>query len=276
MVLATYVALDNEGFFSEVFGYVCVDSGPSGGLAGEDPAAFMDRHTYLQDMWPLRTKFKEGMDEVTLFTMIEFLHDFISKPDTKNTRFHTWSECGYHYDKWEKKPGQQRWRDELNPQLRNYGEGFELGEKGEIQRIGNAGLSELMTDTVTAASAGDVTDGAKVVRAVAKFRSGRATKEDQREAVRELADVLENHRPKVKDVLTKDEAALFNVANNFGIRHHKPGQMTDYGPEMLTWIFHAYLASCWLVLDLKKREPPPRPEPHPHDDYDRTDDDIPF
>jgi hypothetical protein len=46
--------------------------------------------------------------------------------------------------------------------------------------------------------------------------------------VRDLADVLEYLRPNVQTLLTsKDENDLFNLANNFGIRHHNDRQKTN-------------------------------------------------
>jgi len=61
---------------------------------------------------------------------------------------------------------------------------------------------------------GDVDNvGKRVAAAVLKFRRHRSTFSDQRDAIRDLADVLEFLRPQL--VLTnKDDAALFNIANN--------------------------------------------------------------
>ena len=57
--------------------------------------------------------------------------------------------------------------------------------------------------------------------------------------------MLEYLRPQLKSVLTKkDDAALFQIANEFGIRHHNPTQKTDYDPNIwLSWMFYYYLAT---------------------------------
>jgi hypothetical protein len=64
-----------------------------------------------------------------------------------------------------------------------------------------------------------------------------------------LADVLEYLRPKIKRVISsKDEGDLFNIANNFGIRHHNDKQKTDYEQSVwLSWMFHFYLATLHML-----------------------------
>jgi hypothetical protein len=69
----------------------------------------------------------------------------------------------------------------------------------------------------------------RIESAVLRYRRHGSTLDDRRQAVRDLADVLEYLRPKVKALLTKpDESDLFNIANNFGIRHHNDKQKTTY------------------------------------------------
>lgn len=68
----------------------------------------------------------------------------------------------------------------------------------------------------------------RVNASVLRFRRHGATIDDRRQAVRDLADVLEYLRPNVQTLLTsKDENDLFNLANNFGIRHHNDRQKTN-------------------------------------------------
>jgi hypothetical protein len=72
------------------------------------------------------------------------------------------------------------------------------------------------------------------------------------DALRDLADVLEFLRPQLKSVLkSQDEADLFNIANNFGIRHHNEKQKTDYDEAIwLSWIFYYYLATIHAAVRL--------------------------
>lgn len=96
---------------------------------------------------------------------------------------------------------------------------------------------------------------AKVDRAVGQFRRKGSSIDDRHEAVRNLADVLEYLRPEAKKaLLNKDENDLFELANNFGIRHHKKGQKTEYEPAIwLSWMFYYYLATIHALLRLIER-----------------------
>ena len=91
-------------------------------------------------------------------------------------------------------------------------------------------------------------DRAKVANAVRTFHLGRSTREQRKQAVRDLVDILEFHRPAVKSLLSKDEHDLFNIANNFAIRHHRLDQKDDYDDAWLTWLFYVYLSTVHLVL----------------------------
>ena len=90
----------------------------------------------------------------------------------------------------------------------------------------------------------------KVESAIRKFCWFNSSVEDRREAVRTLADVLEFLRPKIKKALTsKDEDDLFNLANNFGIRHHNDKQKIRYDAQIwLSWMFYYYLATIHACI----------------------------
>jgi hypothetical protein len=74
--------------------------------------------------------------------------------------------------------------------------------------------------------------------------------ETPQNAVRMLADTFEVLRPKLKGVITtKDEGDLFNIANNFAIRHSNEKQRTQYDRSLwLSWMFYFYLATLHFAL----------------------------
>lgn len=76
--------------------------------------------------------------------------------------------------------------------------------------------------------------------------------DDKKEAVRILGDVLEFLKPKIKDLkISKDTDALFNIANNFAIRHHNRAQHADYDkPIWYAWMFYAHLATIHTIIKL--------------------------
>lgn len=96
---------------------------------------------------------------------------------------------------------------------------------------------------------------ARMIEAEKLFYNGRSSLIDRKNAVKELADCFEFLRNDLKSVLNKkDEADLFNIANNFGIRHHNENQKTDYDKNIwLSWMFHFYLASLHASLRLIER-----------------------
>src|SRR5579863_5049747 len=70
----------------------------------------------------------------------------------------------------------------------------------------------------------------------------------------ESADVFEWLK-KTKRLATvldgKDESAIFDLANNFAIRHHNPTQKTNYDCAIwYSWIFHFYLATYHAAVRL--------------------------
>ena len=68
-------------------------------------------------------------------------------------------------------------------------------------------------------------------------------------AVRELYDILERLRPQVKaEMLRRDEQDLFNIANNFTIRHLTESQKGNYDSVLWhSWMFYVNLATIHLI-----------------------------
>jgi len=75
------------------------------------------------------------------------------------------------------------------------------------------------------------------------------TPETLRNAIVNLAGVLERHRELVKATFArKDKAALFEIANKFDLRHRDAGQRGDYDLDFFEWLFQWYLATVTLVV----------------------------
>lgn len=244
-----YNELDDAGYFQEHFGYWCVDAGDVAGALGPDIDAVLLLQIRKSDLWPVRTKI-EKYSEDDLFDVIEFLHDYASKP--LDGFHHTYSNCGYHYHTFNREAGQAHFRAKVGALLEEYEGGFDLSSEGEILERAPLGVDPLLSADVPT---NDKKISARMESAVAKFRRYRSSMQDRRDAIRDLADVLEYLRPSLKKVLTKqDEADLFNIANNFGIRHHNQQQKTEYDQAVwLSWMFYYYLATIHAVLHMVKR-----------------------
>jgi hypothetical protein len=244
---AQFDQLESEGYFQECLGFECVDAGFVPGSIGTDLQAELLLTLRKPNLWPVHSTIDDWSED-DLFDMVEFLHDHISKPTKRY--FHNYSGCGWHCSEFDRDAGRLEYRQKINRLLRAYDSGFELSEQGEILALSPTGFEPLLDAPLPHSDTKNVT--ARVEAAIHKFRRHRSSIEDRRDAVRDLADVLEYLRPKLKEVLvSKDEQDLFNIANNFGIRHHREGQKTDYDKAIwLSWVFYFYLATIQAAVRL--------------------------
>jgi hypothetical protein len=249
LFLSVYEELDSEGWFQEAFGVSCTDAPHfrPGTLGGDVEGAilFALRKDFL---WPIRGRIG-GYCEADLFDIFEFLYDHVSYPIQRE--WHSWNECGWHCEDFDTTEGRARFREKINAFLPSYGPGFELSHDGEVLTLPDPGLQTLLDAPLPLSTDHDAVT-ARVDAAVLKFRRYEASIADRQDALRGLADVLEFLRPEAKKVLSsKDEADLFTLANNFGIRHHNSNQKTEYDRAIwLSWAFYYYLATIHASLRL--------------------------
>ncbi len=245
-----YKKLNNEGYFQKYFGIDCMDGYMEGEL-GEDIDSIMFINLRKHNLFPIYSNI-ENYSEDDFFDVVEFLHDHCSKG--LDGHYHSWNNCGYHYNVFNDFEGQKYFREQLNPILSEYQDGFEISDKGEILILSDTGLNNLYDADIPTNDVENVTK--KIDSAIIKFRRHKSTLEDRKDAIRELADVLEYLRPTIKEHLQKkDENDIFNIANNFGIRHHNKDQQTDYDKAIwYSWIFYYYLATLHAVLRMSNKK----------------------
>lgn len=251
-----FVRFEEEGYFQEYLGYECIDSGFVPGLLGHRLAEVLLLELRKKDLAPIRTQI-DGYSEEDLFDILEFLYDHCSKP--KERSYHDYGECGWHCRTFDRDAGRTEYRERMNKILALYSTPHELSVDGELLATAEGGLSGLFEAPVLSPDPQNVTE--RVDAARTKFRRYRSSMDDRRDAIRDLADVLEFLRPRLKSVLTqKDEADLFNIANNFAIRHHNDAQKANYDKSIwYSWIFYFYLSTIHAAVRLIHRtEHPPR------------------
>jgi hypothetical protein len=205
-----------------------------------------------ENLYPIYSKLSNYTED-DLFDVLEFLHDHCSKG--LHGHFHSWNQCGYHYEEFNDLEGQKYFREIINPILKDYQNGYEISDSGEILILSDNGLSNLFEADIPTNDKDNIAN--KINSSILKFRRHKSTLDDRKQAIRELADVLEYLRPEIKKHLSKkDENDIFNIANNFGIRHHNLDQITGYDKAIwYSWIFYYYLATLHAVLrmiNLKK------------------------
>jgi hypothetical protein len=209
----------------------------------------------------------EGFDEDTFFDIVELFHDTISKP--VKGHYHDYYDCGWHYYTFDATKGQEEYRKaineiladyenesaqnnyrvEMDKQLKDYNEGFELDKNGHIIRIPSQGFKQLL-DRKLPTENDDIIS--RVNQAIYTYHNRKSSRLERKEAVRHLADILEGLRKKVGPLIKKkDESDLFILINRFGIRHNDPQQKDDYDDIIfLSWMFHYFLATihAWLLV----------------------------
>lgn len=250
LFLVTYNKLNSDGYFQKYFGINCEDGYIPGEL-GEEIDAIVFVNLRKDNLYPIYQNLPNYTED-DFFDIIEFLHDHCSKG--LNGHYHSWKNCGYHYEEFNDIEGQKHYREMLNPILREYKEGFEISDSGEILILSDNGLSNLFEADIPTNDKDNISN--KINSAILKFRRHKSTLDDRREAIRELADVLEFLRPAIKQHLNrKDENDIFNIANNFGIRHHNKDQQTEYDKAIwYSWIFYYYLATLHAVLRMTNKK----------------------
>jgi hypothetical protein len=191
-----------------------------------------------------------------IFDVLEFLYDHVSKPGDWG---YVTDETGYNYHdyiSYDDFEGQKDFSEEANRFLCDYKTGFELTSHGIILALGTDGLQQIIDAEIEPYD--EINVDRKVRDAIHKWRNRNLDIKERRHAIRELADVFEwlKKTTKLDKILNrKDESALFDIANNFAIRHHDPKQKRDYDESIwYSWIFHFYLATYHAVIRLLKRE----------------------
>lgn len=244
-----YNQLETDGYFDEAFGYWCVDQEHVEGNV-KDIDLEMLLTIRKKNLWPisnygLTSEFTQGYTEDDFLDVIEFLYQYVSKPI--DGTMHSYNQCGMHWETFNKKEGQLAYREKVNTALEHYKNKFELSQNGEVLHKPEAGFENIFNADMPSKDENIV---ARINAATTNYRRHGSSIDDRRQAVRDLADVLEYLRPQVQELLTnKDEKDLFNIANNFGIRHHNDKQKTSYDAAIwLSWMFYYYLATIHVVL----------------------------
>ena len=238
-----YAQFRADGYFDESIGWSCVDVGFTNGTLGDVDLAIL-LAVRKSNLWPIEGK-AVWYSEDDLFDVIEFLYQHVSKP-VEGT-MHDYGACGMHWETFNKVEGQADFRSKINQLLSHYENAFELSADGDVLERAQRGFEGIFAADVPTK---DEKIANRVDSAVLRFRRHGSNLDDRRQAVRDLADVLEYLRPKVKELLTSaDEGDLFNIANNFGIRHLNDRQKTGYDTGLwLSWMFYFYLSTIHVVL----------------------------
>ena len=200
--------LVNDGYFDEAFGSWCIDAGDIDGNV-KDIELEMLLTIRKKDLWPI-SEHASSYNEDDFLDVIEFLYQYVSKPI--DGTMHSYNGCGMHWETFNKQDGQDIFREKINGVLAHYKNKFELSKNGEVLHKPEEGFEQIFNADVPSKDKNIVS---RINAATNNFRRHGSSIDDRRQAVRDLADVLEYLKPKVQELLTKqDEKDLFNIANN--------------------------------------------------------------
>lgn len=180
------------------------------------------------------------------------MHDLVARP--RHRWPHSYGGCGWHYSRFAAGPCRALYRWHVDRVLARHGVPLQMAAGGEdvgrlIHVVGDD--RELLVARVAAVGS----ERGTREHAVALFRGRDAAVPEKRSAILALAGLLEDRKRLLKaELLSKDEDALFNIANNFDLRHRGVNQRTDYDPVFLDWLYWWYLATLDLTDRLLTRQ----------------------
>lgn len=208
------------------------------------------------EIFPMEEWHYDYKTEEYIFDTIEFLFDNISKP---GERLYLRDETGFNYtdyDGYDQNAAQYEYRKYINNILHDYKDGYILTKEGEILSKGGKELSLIFDANIVNYDFENV--DSIVEKAIKKWRNRSLSIDERKEAIVLMTNVFEwlKKQNKLQNVLNKkDNSVLFNIANNFSLRHHNPDQVQNYDKDIwYSWIFHFYLATYHAVIRLIKKD----------------------
>lgn len=256
--------LTRLGYFEDAFGSECSDSRDN---PTEEGQRVLVERLELPDvrLWPpaqiwsnvlknVDAVVHDGWSDEVLYDVIEALDELVARP--RQRRWH-----GYHeewdYSDYSRSAGQAVYRWRVNALLDQSDVPLRLAETGSDAGLLVHGAGDPRDDlTDRALDTANSRDRAEVEHAVALFRGRAVSREGKRSAIVSLARVLEERRELVEAALTKKDAgALFQIANEFDLRHrrstgHGKAQREDYDDAFLDWVYWWYLSTVELTKQL--------------------------
>lgn len=211
------------------------------------PDVYFAVRTHEKDAWLIDDKYCT-YSENTLFTIIEILYDHIGVYNSETNKI-------------VRVDFQSEYVEHVNNLLKFYSEGYYLEPtKGFIMKIPNVALEEqLKCDGKNIPD--DIFE--RMRSASQSFYRYDSDMETKKKAICTLADILENIREPLKETLNQEyqvnknahDKLIFDIVNNFNIRHDKAGQYTGYSRDIwYEWAMQYYMSViiAYYKLDFER------------------------
>lgn len=209
------------------------------------PEIFFMNHLRSTTVYPIY-EYYSGYSEVELFTVIEILYDKIAIYDYTTNILET--------DEIKKEFAAQ-----INNILQFYDGGYFLeANSGAITKGVDDSLKMMLTEDLKETLNEDVMT--KMRTAIKLYYGFDSNLEQKKKAINILADILESFRSNLKDILNEKfevnknvhDKLIFDIVNNFNIRHNNSKQLTKYEHEIwYDWMMQYYSSVIITYFKLK-------------------------
>lgn len=210
------------------------------------PEIFFLNHLHSKSIYPIY-EYYESYSENELFTVIEILYDKIAL-------------YNYQEKKLETEIIKKEFAIQINNILQFYDEGYFLEQNsGTVTHGINDSLKMMLSEDLRETLNEDVMF--KMKTAVNLYYRFNSNLEQKKKAINILADILESFRSDLKDILNKKfevskndhDKLIFDIVNNFNIRHNNNKQNTNYEHEIwYDWMMQYYSSVIITYFKLKK------------------------
>lgn len=246
----TYLYFDNKNYFKSAISGVWIGRDDENQIIPPSlppsPEVFFATRLQSKKIYPIYEHYATYTEEA-LFTVIEILFDHIAYYD-------------YESQELIRDEPQEEFCQQINNILRLYKKGYYLEpHKGFIMELPNEVLKEQL-----AYGGNDMEDDVyqKICTASEMFYRFDSNEEMKKKAINILADILENVREKLKNILNSEyqinknehDGLIFNIVNGFNIRHNNAKQNTDYSKEIwYDWMMQYYTSTIIAYYRLEKK-----------------------
>jgi hypothetical protein len=208
-------------------------------------------------VFPIKSWLISQIEKNRIFDTLEFLYQFVSEPSNWEPMVDETNYHYYDYSTYNSRKGKKLFIEEVNHIISAFEDGFELTKDGEILFKGDDSQNFIETE-YQSYKIEDVDPLIK--KAIKQWKNRNQSLDEKKQAIINLANVFEFLKKEgtLEEVLnSKDTRDLFNIANNFSIRHYNKLQKTDYDTEIwYDWIIQFYLATCTTTLKLINKNKP--------------------
>ena len=200
-----------------------------------------------KDVWPIDDEYST-YSENTLFSVMEIIYDHIGVYNSE-------------INKIDRADLQVEYAEHINNLLKFYSEGYYLEPThGFIMKMPNIALKEQLEGKCEHIPDDVLERMRSATQSFYRFDSDMETK---KKAICTLADILENIREPLKETLNQEyqinkndhDKVIFDVVNNFNIRHDKANQLKGYSRDIwYDWAMQYYTSViiAYYKLDFER------------------------